>query len=94
VRLAVQESHKVIKLFEVYEYQTTQYDHQNREGGLFVDYINTFLELKAEASGYPAWVRTRDDEDSYIKAFPESESMLLVRDAIRPNVAKCGTAKL
>jgi hypothetical protein len=67
---------------ELYEYQTTQYDPQNREGGLFLDYINTFLKLKTEPSGYPAWVRTRDDEDSYIKAFYESESVLLDRDAI------------
>jgi hypothetical protein len=32
--------------------------------GLFVDHIKTFLKLKAETSGYPAWVRTRDEEDS------------------------------
>jgi hypothetical protein len=41
---------------EFYVYQTTQYDTQTKDGGLFVDYINTFLKLKAEASGFSAWI--------------------------------------
>jgi hypothetical protein len=77
-----------------FEYQTTQYDPETREDSVFEDYINTFLKLKAEAIGFPAWVRTRDDEDNYIKDFYESESVQLDRDAIRPNAAKRGIAKL
>jgi hypothetical protein len=73
VRMAVEKGYKVVEVYEVYEYQTTVYDRQTREGGLFVDYINTFLKLKAEAIGYPSWVRTRDDEDSYIKTFHDSK---------------------
>ena len=57
VRLAVQKGYEVIEIFEVYEYDVTQYDPQTVQGGLFVEYINTFLKLKAEASGYPEWVR-------------------------------------
>jgi hypothetical protein len=93
VRLAVQKGYKFIEVNEVYEYQTTRYNFQTRESGLFVDYLNIFLKLKAEASGYPAWVRTRN-KDSYIKGFYESEGVLLDRDAIRPNAAKLGIAKL
>jgi len=40
-------------LYEAYEYQITQYNPETDEGGLFVDYKNPFLKLKAEASGYP-----------------------------------------
>jgi len=36
---------------------------------LFVDYINTFLKLKAEASGYPGWVRSPEDEELYVVTF-------------------------
>ena len=36
---------------------------RNRLGGHFAGYINTFLKIKAEASGYPDWVRTPNDED-------------------------------
>jgi len=54
LRLALTKGYKVLEIHEVYEYAVTQYD-TSAEGGLFVDYINTFLKLKAEASGYPSW---------------------------------------
>jgi hypothetical protein len=63
-------------------------------GGLFVEYINTFLKLKAEASGYPAWVRSPEDEDRYIETFFETEGVRLDRAAIKTNSAKRGIAKL
>jgi len=53
----------------VYEYQVTQYNLETGEGGLFVEYINTFLKLKAEASGYPEWVKNPEDEERYFKSF-------------------------
>ena len=59
-------------MFEIYEYKVTQYDPTTVQGGLFVEYINTFLKLKAEASGYPSWDRTHEDEDSYINIFKTS----------------------
>ena len=36
----------------MYEYAVTHYDASTGEGGLFVEYIDTFLKLKAEASGF------------------------------------------
>ena len=62
VRLAVEKGYKILEIYEVYEYQVTQYNPETSEGGHFVDYINTFLKLKAEASGYPGWVRSPADE--------------------------------
>jgi hypothetical protein len=53
VRLAVDKGYRLIKVYEFYEYDVTQFDPATGEGGLFVQYINTFLKLKAEASGYP-----------------------------------------
>ena len=52
------------------------------------------MKLKAEASGYPDWVRTPEDEDRYIDNFYGSEGIRLDREAIRPNAAKRGLAKL
>jgi hypothetical protein len=40
-----------------------------------VDYINTFLKLKEEASGYPSWVQSPKDEERYIHSFRESEGI-------------------
>jgi hypothetical protein len=61
---------------------------------MFVQYINTFLKLKAEASGYPTWDRTPDDEGSFVQSFNDGEGILLNKDAIRPNAAKRSLAKL
>jgi len=58
VRLAVEKGYRILEIYEVYEYQFTQYIPETREGGLFVDYINTFLKFKPEAIGYPGRVRT------------------------------------
>ena len=48
--------YRLVEVYEVYEYEVTPYDPTTGQGGLFVEYINTFLKLKAEASGYPSWV--------------------------------------
>jgi hypothetical protein len=57
----------------------TQYNPETNDRGLFVDYINTFLKLKAEASGYPSWAQTHDNEDQLIQQFFESEGIRLER---------------
>jgi hypothetical protein len=94
VRLAVEKGNQHVDVYEVYEYEVTQYDPQKGEGGLFVEYINTFLKLKTEASGYLSWVQNPEDEDRYIHNFNASEDILLDKDAIRPNAAKRAPAKL
>ena len=81
-------------MFEVYEYQVTQYDPTSGQGGLFVEYINAFAKLKAEASGYSSWVRTHENENRYINRFNASEGISLDRNAIHPNEAKRALAKL
>ena len=89
--MAVQKGYDAI---EIFEYEVTQYYRQTGEGGLFVQYINTFLKLKTEASGYPSWVRTPEDEDRYVEAFHASEGVRLDKALIRPNAAKRGLTKL
>jgi len=69
VRLAVEKGYRILEIYEVYEYQVTQYKRETGEGRLFVDYINTFLKIKAQASGYPSWVRSPEDEERFIDSF-------------------------
>jgi hypothetical protein len=92
-RLAVSKGYKIVGIHEFYEY-VTQYDRESGEVGLFVEYINTFLKLKADASGYPRWVRTPSDEDKYIERFRQSEGIVLDKDSIGHNASKRGLAKL
>jgi hypothetical protein len=69
VQLAIQKVYKVLVIMEVYENEVTKYDRHKREGGPFADHINTFLKLKAEASGYPSWVRNPEEEERYVNNF-------------------------
>jgi hypothetical protein len=94
VRLAVDKGYKIFKIQEVYQYEVTKYYPETGDGGLFVEYINTFLKLKAEASGYPSWVRTPTDENQYIRQFYESEGIHLDKDSVSYNDSKRGLAKL
>ena len=50
--------------------------------------------MKAEANGYPAWVRTPADEELYIESFCKSEGIRPAGEAIKPIAAKRGLAKL
>ena len=83
-----------MEIHEVYEYAFTQYDATTGEGGLFVEYIDTFLKLKAKASGYPSWVRNPADVDRYIEEFRQSEGILLDKDKIKHNASKLALAKI
>jgi hypothetical protein len=94
VRLAVDKGYRILEIQEVYQYEVTQYNPDTGDGGLFVEYINTFLKLKADASGYPDWVQTPTDEELYIRQFHQSEGIQLDRDSISYNAAKRGLLKL
>jgi hypothetical protein len=54
VRLALQKLYRILEVYELYEHKVIRHDPETREGGLFAGYIDTFLKLKAEASGYLA----------------------------------------
>jgi hypothetical protein len=94
VRQAVQKAYQVLEVQQMYEYQVTQYEKQTGQGALFVQYIDTFLKLKAEASLYPSWVRSPEEKDRYIRSLYESEGIRLNKDAICTNAAKRALAKL
>jgi hypothetical protein len=91
--LAVAKGRKILEIYKVYQYEVTQYKYDTGDGGLFVEYINTFLKLKAESSGYPSWVQTPADKELYIRQFFESEGIQVDREPIRYNAAKRGLSK-
>jgi len=87
VRLAVDKGYTILEILEVYEYQVTRYDPETGNGGLFAEYIDTFLKLKQEASGYPSWVRTENDKVRYMDQFHQDEDIRLDIDSISYNAA-------
>ena len=66
VRKAVEIGYSVINVYEFWEYEVTCFDKNANTGGLFAKYVNMFLKLKQESSGYPSWVQSEDDKDRYI----------------------------
>jgi hypothetical protein len=51
VRLAVVKGYKILEIQEVYQYEVTQYNPETGNGGIFVEYINTFFNLKRRLVG-------------------------------------------
>jgi hypothetical protein len=84
---------KTIEKHEFYEYEVMRYDPQTGEVGHFVQYIDRFLKSKAEASDYPGWVQSPDDEDKYVKCIFESKGIELHKTAIQ-NAAKSGLVQI
>jgi hypothetical protein len=47
--------------------ETEQYDPKAKTGGLFTDYVNIFLKMKQEASGWPECCQSENDKWRYIR---------------------------
>jgi len=91
--LPVEKGYRILDIYEVYEYQVTQYSPEISDGGIFVDNTNTFLKLKAEASGYPSRVRSPSDKERYVEWFWKKEGIsITLKNWFWPNSAStlCG----
>ncbi|XP_055714798.1 uncharacterized protein LOC129808916 [Phlebotomus papatasi] len=94
VRLAVDHGYVITKCFEVWSYRTSQYNRETGERGLFADYVDNFLKIKQEASGWPSGVESESDKDNYISEFFENEGIQLDKDNIRVNKGMRSLAKI
>jgi len=83
---AVEKGYKIIKIEEVYHFPNTEeYDPQTKCGGLFAEFINYFLKIKQESSGWPSYCQTEEDKDQYIQEYFEKEGIRLDKANIRKN---------
>jgi hypothetical protein len=95
LRKALTLGYRILKLYEVYHYpETTQYDQRTGEGGLFKDYVHTFLKLKQEASGYPKHCTTEQSRDEYVRTYRERQGISLDKERIELNPGLRLVAKL
>jgi hypothetical protein len=87
--------YRIVKIYEVYHYpETTQYDPHTGEGGLFKDYVHTFMKLKQEASGYPKHCTTDASRNEFIEMYRERQGITLDKDKICYNPGLRLVAKL
>lgn len=79
--------YKLINIHEVYHFQSRTKD-------LFKGYIDTFLKIKQEASGYPSNIVTEDDKIQYINDYENVETVKLDPCNIKMNPGRRAVAKL
>jgi G:T-mismatch repair DNA endonuclease (very short patch repair protein) len=77
VRKAVQLGYRIIKVLEIWEYKISQYNPATRTGGVFAGYMNLFLKIKQESSGWPDWCVDDESKQRYVNEFFENEGILL-----------------
>jgi hypothetical protein len=86
LHVALDHGYTVVKIFEVLHYEeSTQYDPETKSGGLFTPYVNGFVKLKTEASGFPEYCVTIADKKKYVADFYEKEGIQLDYDKIEFN---------
>ncbi|XP_052778720.1 uncharacterized protein LOC128216186 [Mya arenaria] len=95
VKMALSQGYKILNIYEVWHFdKISQYDQNSKCGGIFTEYVNTFLKVKQEASRWPEWCKTEDDKQSYIQRFYDKEGILLDYDRICKNPGLRSLAKL
>lgn len=94
LRVACDEGYKILKIFECWKYNVEQYDPVSKSGGVFTEYINTFLKIKTEASGYPGWCLTDIDKNKFINDFYAKEGIELEKSNIVKNPGLRSLSKL
>lgn len=65
LRKAVELGYRISEIYVIWQYKTTTYDKTTNSGGLFSGYVNAFLKLKQQASGWPAWCTDDESKDKY-----------------------------
>ena len=92
---AIKMGYRVVKIFEIWNFtEKAKYNPITKTGGLFTDYVNTFLRIKQEASGYPRWVKNEQDKEKYINDYLQHEGIQLEKDNIKENPGLKALSKL
>ena len=88
IETAINMGNKITQYHEVLHWkESEQYDPLTKEGGLFTSYINTFLKLKQQASGFPEYIQTNEEKDHYIEQYFLHEGILLEKALIEKTLA-------
>ena len=88
VRKAVDMGYVLVEVFEFWEYSVTCFDKDTNSGGRFAEYVNMYLKLKQESSGFTSWVKSDDDKDRYIEDYQRSEGIALDKASISKTLGR------
>ena len=95
LKMAVSQGYNILKMYEVWHFDNiSQNDPITKTGGLFTTYVNTFLKVKQEASGWPEWCVNEQTKQKYIQGYYDKEGILLDYDKIMENPGLRSLSKL
>ena len=86
---AIEKGYTLVKIHEVWHFP----EHQRRTG-LFKNYVDTWLKVKQEASGWPNHCTNNKKKREYIMNYEEREGIRLDISQIAKNPGRKATAKL
>ena len=79
--------YELVKVHEVWHFEETA-------SGLFAEYVDTWLKIKTEASGWPKDCTTEEKKRDFIERFEEKEGIRLEYGKVKKNPGLKATAKL
>ena len=96
---AIEKGYRVLEIEAVWHFnREMQYhnstDNEESSTGLFTEYIDTFLKIKQEASGWPEWCKTTGDQRKYIKEYQKHEGIKLDFQKVNKNKGLRSLSKL
>ena len=95
IQMATSKGYRILKVYEVFHFaESSKYDVGSCEGGLFAQYVNMFLKIKQEASGFPVGCDTEEAKRKYIQEYKTKEGIHLDYDKIQKNPGLRCLAKL
>ena len=87
--------YRVLEKFEAWHYaETSQYCPETKSGGIWAEFINKWVQLKQQASGFPEHADTHEARTRYIREYEEHEGIRLEMDKIEKNDGLRSLAKL
>ncbi|GBN97163.1 hypothetical protein AVEN_10441-1 [Araneus ventricosus] len=87
VKVAIQKGYRITKIFKVYHFK-------EKSDRLFKSYIDLFLKIKQESSGYPSNCSTDAEKTAYVQQYYEKEGVQLNPAEIQQNPGRRQVAKL
>lgn len=95
VKTVIRKGYTLLNIYEVWHFENvSQYNTETKMGAVFTEYVNTFLKMKQEASGWPKWCQTEEEKNKYTIDCYTHDGVLLDRNSIEENPGLRRLAKL
>ena len=95
--LALSKNYEIVKTYEILHWSSENRSVYNRETnthGIFSEFVDRYLTLKVQSSGFPDHVDTDDKKDEYIADYKKHEGIDIQKEEVKNNKGLREVAKL